>query len=113
MNFLTLATEAAASGGGGLQGMLVSFGPFILIIVVMYFLLFRSQSKKAKERQKMLDAIRAGDKVLTAGGIIGVVVSVKEKTMSIKISENVKVEVMRSSVNGVLEKAEDQGKIVE
>ncbi|MEI6054859.1 MAG: preprotein translocase subunit YajC [Lentisphaerota bacterium] len=113
MNFLTLATEAAAPSGGGLQGMLVSFGPFILIIVVMYFLLFRSQSKKAKERQKMLGAIRAGDKVLTAGGIIGVVVSVKEKTMSIKISENVKVEVMRSSVNGVLEKSEDQGKIVE
>ena len=111
MNFLTLATEAAA-GGGGLQGMLVSFGPFILIIVVMYFLLFRSQSKKAKERQKMLDAIRAGDKVLTSGGIIGVVASIKEKTMSIKISENVKVEVMRSSVNGVLEKGEDQGKTV-
>lgn len=113
MNFLTLATEAAPAGAGGLQGMLVSFGPFILIIVVMYFLLFRSQSKKAKQRQKMLEAIRAGDKVLTAGGIIGIVASVKEKTMSIKISEGVKVEVMRSSVNGVMEKAEDIGKTVE
>ncbi len=109
MDFITLATEAA-SGQGGLQGMLVSFGPFILIIVVMYFLLFRSQSKKAKERQKMLDAIRAGDKVLTSGGIIGVVSAIKDKTMSIKIAENVKVEVMRSSVNGVLERAEEAGK---
>ena len=109
MNFLTLATEAATQSGG-LSGMLVSFGPFILIIVVMYFLLFRSQSKKAKERQKMLDAIRAGDKVLTAGGLIGIVMSIKEKSMFLKIADNVKVEVMRSSVNGVLEKSEDLDK---
>ncbi|HBM14878.1 MAG TPA: preprotein translocase subunit YajC [Lentisphaeria bacterium] len=109
MNFLTLSTEAAAQGGG-IQGMLVSFGPFILIIVVMYFLLFRSQSKKAKERQRMLDAIRVGDKVLAAGGIIGVVNSIKEKSMFIKIAENVKIEVMRSSVNGVLEKGEETTK---
>jgi len=53
----------------------------------------------------MLDAVRTGDKVVTAGGIIGTVSSVKEKTLSLKIAENVKVEVNRASVSGVLEKA--------
>ncbi len=104
--YSSLLLGAAAIGGeGGLKGLLVSFGPFILIIIVMYFLLFRSQQKKAKERRQMLDAIRAGDKVVTAGGIIGTVSAVKEKTVSLKIAENVKVEVTRGSVSGVLEKA--------
>ena len=101
----TLLLGAAAGASGGIRGLLVSFGPFILIIIVMYFLLFRSQQKKAKQRRLMLDAVRTGDKVVTAGGIIGTVSSVKEKTLSLKIAENVKVEVNRASVSGVLEKA--------
>jgi len=101
----TLLLGAAAGASGGIKGLLVSFGPFILIIIVMYFLLFRSQQKKAKQRRLMLDAVRTGDKVVTAGGIIGTVSSVKEKTLSLKIAENVKVEVNRASVSGVLEKA--------
>ena len=101
---LLLGAAAAAPGAGGLKGLLVSFGPFILIIIVMYFLLFRSQQKKAKQRRLMLDAVRSGDKVVTAGGIIGTVSSVKEKTLSLKIAENVKVEVNRASISGVLEK---------
>ena len=100
----TLLLGAAAGASGGIKGLLVSFGPFILIIIVMYFLLFRSQQKKAKQRRLMLDAVRTGDKVVTAGGIIGTVSSVKEKTLSLKIAENVKVEVNRASISGVLEK---------
>ena len=104
MNFLPLAEVA---NNGGFMGMFVSFGPFILIIVVMYFLLFRSQQKKNKERQLMLNSMRVGDKVLTAGGIIGTIAAIKEKTMTIKVAENVKVEVMRSSVNGIIEKGSE------
>ena len=100
-NILLLAT----AGAGGIKGLLVSFGPFILIIVVMYFLLFRSQQKKAKQRRLMLDAIKTGDKIVTAGGIIGTVSSVKEKTVLLKIADNVKVEINRASVNGVLEQS--------
>jgi len=103
MNSTLLLGAAAAGGAGGIKGLLVSFGPFILIIIVMYFLLFRSQQKKAKQRRLMLDAIRSGDKVVTAGGIIGTVSSVKEKTISLKIAESVKVEVNRASISGVLE----------
>ena len=97
--------STAAVGPGGIKGLLVSFGPFILIIIVMYFLLFRSQQKKAKERRLMLDAIKTGDKVVTAGGIIGTVSSVKEKTVSLKIADNVKVEINRASVTGILERS--------
>ncbi|HJO93088.1 MAG TPA: preprotein translocase subunit YajC [Victivallales bacterium] len=97
-----LATAAAKQGG--LQGMLVSFGPFILIIIVMYFLLFRSQQKKAKKRQQMLNEIKAGDKVVTAGGLIGTVSTIKDKTALVKIADNVKVEVSRGSISGVIEK---------
>ena len=104
MDIISSLATAGAEGSGGIKGLLVSFGPFILIIIVMYFLLFRSQQKKAKERRLMLDAVRAGDKVVTAGGIIGTVASVKEKTLSLKIAENVKVEVNRASISGVLEK---------
>ena len=105
MNFIDFMPIAEVANSGGFTGMLVSFGPFILIIVVMYFLLFRSQQKKNKERQLMLNSMIAGDKVLTAGGIIGTIAAIKEKTMAIKIAESVKIEVMRSSVNGIIEKS--------
>jgi len=100
----SLGAVAAVGGAGGIKGLLVSFGPFILIIIVMYFLLFRSQQKKAKQRREMLNAVRSGDKVVTAGGIIGTVSAVKEKVISLKIAENVKVEVNRSSITGVIER---------
>jgi preprotein translocase subunit YajC len=103
MNVLVgLATATAKPGG--LQGMLVSFGPFILIIIVMYFLLFRSQQKKAKKRQMMLNEIKTGDKVVTTGGLIGIVSTIKDKTALIKIADGVKVEISRGSISGVIEK---------
>ena len=105
MNTITALLGAAAGGTGGIKGLLVSFGPFILIIVVMYFLLFRSQRKKTQERQKMLDSMRSGDKVVTAGGIIGTIASVKDKTAMLRIAENVRVEVSRGSITGILEKS--------
>lgn len=89
---------------GSLKSLLVSFGPFILIIIVMYFLLFRSQQKRNKERQQMLDSVRSGDKVVTNGGMIGIISSIKEKTVILKVAENVKIEVIRSSLSAVLEK---------
>ena len=100
-------TPLAVVASNGLQSMLVSFGPFILIIVVMYFLLFRSQQKKNKERQRMLESMRVGDKILTNGGLIGIISTIKEQKILLKIADNVKVEIMRSSVSGVLEKGSE------
>lgn len=100
MFFLTnLITEAYAMGpapqgggqSGGVQGMIGSLLPLILIFVVFYFLLIRPQQKKAKEHKQMLENIKKGDKIITAGGIYGVVDSVGANTVVVKIAENVKV----------------------
>jgi preprotein translocase subunit YajC len=82
-----------AGGQGGMGAMISSLLPLILIFVVFYFLLIRPQQKKAKEHQQMLDNIKKGDKVVTAGGIYGVVENVGSNTLTVKISETVKVKI--------------------
>ena len=82
--------------------------PIILIFVIMYFLILRPQQKRQKEHQKMLEALEKGDKVVTAGGIFGTIVGVKEKENSliVQIADKVKVEVARSSIGRKVEKTE-------
>src|SRR4030067_2008034 len=76
-----------APGGGaeqqGIGGMVTSFLPLILIFVIFYFLLIRPQSKKAKEHKQMLDNLKKGDKVMTTGGVFGVIEDLDEKTMTL------------------------------
>lgn len=83
---------------------LMSFAPFILMIVVFYFILIRPQQKKAKQHQELLKQIKAGDKVLTASGIIGTVITVKEKSVSIR-SADTKLEILKSAVSEVTERS--------
>jgi preprotein translocase subunit YajC len=85
------APQGGQSGPGGIEGMIASLLPFILIIVVFYFLLIRPQQKKAKEHRQMMENLKKGDKVVTGGGIYGVVESVGPNTVVLKIAENVKV----------------------
>ncbi|MDR0532624.1 MAG: preprotein translocase subunit YajC [Verrucomicrobiales bacterium] len=106
LNVLSLAQAAPAANGqtpAGASSLLGS--PFIMIIlmvVVFYFLLIRPQQKRQKEHLKMVNALKTGDKVIAAGGIHGVVSNVKDKTVVIKIAENTKIEIDRSSVAVVL-----------
>jgi preprotein translocase subunit YajC len=72
--------------------------PFLAIFAIMYFLILRPQQKKQKKHQQMISELKKGDKVITAGGIHGSIVGTKEKTFIVKIDENVKIEVTRSSV---------------
>ena len=78
-----------------------SFVPILLMIVVFYFILIRPQQKRAKEHQKMLESIDTGDEVITTGGILGIVANRKEKTVILKIAENVKIEVLKSAIQTV------------
>ncbi|MDA8169289.1 MAG: preprotein translocase subunit YajC [Nitrospiraceae bacterium] len=71
----------------------MSFLPLIIIFVIFYFLLIRPQQKRAKEHREMLEALKKGDKVTTAGGIYGVVESVEPDSLIVKIAENVKVKI--------------------
>ena len=78
--------------------------PFILMIVVFYFILIRPQQKKAKEHQELLKQVKGGDKVLTASGIVGTVITVKEKTVSIR-SADTKLEILKSAISEVTERS--------
>jgi preprotein translocase subunit YajC len=96
------AGQGQAQGGGGIY----AFLPFILIIVIFYFLMIRPQQKKQKEHQKMLGHLQKGDKVVTNGGMFGTIVGINEKDniIVLKIGEDVKVEFLRSSIAGKIEK---------
>lgn len=72
--------------------------PYILIIIVFYFLLIRPQKQQEKERQKMLASLNKNDEVVTSGGIHGTIVNVKDKTVILRIDENVKVEIERNCI---------------
>jgi preprotein translocase subunit YajC len=86
---------------------LMNFLPLIAIFVVFYFLLIRPQQKKAKEHQSMLGQIQRGDRIVTNGGLVGLVTKVlSEQELQVEIAENVRVKVMRSMVSSVMSKTE-------
>lgn len=82
--------------------MFSSLMPIFLIFIVFYFLLIRPQSKKQKEHQKMLDNIKKGDRVITASGLYGTVHEIQGSIVKLKISENVNVQMLKSSISAVI-----------
>ncbi len=77
---------------------LVSFIPMIAIFAIFYLLLIRPQQKKEKERQNMLKNVKKNDEIVTAGGVHGVVLNIKDKTVSLRVDDNVKIEVDRDAI---------------
>ncbi|GHU29834.1 preprotein translocase subunit YajC [Spirochaetia bacterium] len=100
-------TSGAAPGGVAL---FMQFFPIVLIIGVFYFLIIRPQNRKQKDTQKMLAALKKGDRVVTIGGIHGIISSVKENSVILKIDENAKIEFSRSAIATVTSVSEE-GKI--
>ncbi|MDG3041974.1 preprotein translocase subunit YajC [Roseicyclus marinus] len=83
------------------------FVPLILIFVIMWFLLIRPQQKKVKEHQAMIAALRRGDEVVTAGGLIGKITKVKDDAeVEVELSTGVKVRVLRPTISQVRSKTE-------
>lgn len=107
MSFIPFLQSAGATPASS-QSILMTVLPFVIIIVIFYFFIIRPQNKKQKETEKMIAAIKKGDKVVTIGGIHGVVSSTKEKTVIVKVDDNTKIEINRSAVSGVeVEKVEN------
>ena len=103
----TAYAQSFGGGAGGQAGGIEAFAPLILIFVVFYFLLIRPQQQRAKKHKAMLEALRRGDKVVTGGGIIGSVVKILNDTeVEVEIASNVKIRVMRGSIQDVLNKPE-------
>jgi len=97
---LPLARLAAdePAGTGSSWG---AFLPLIAIVAIFYLLILRPQSKKQKETQKMLGALKKGDKVVTIGGIHGTIQTVRDNSLIIKVDDNVKLEFSRSAVASI------------
>ena len=106
-----LVTPAYAQAAGGGGGPIAQFLPLILIFAIMYFLLIRPQQKKMKEHRAMVEALRRGDQVVTAGGLIGKVTKVKdEDEVEVELTDGVKVRVVQSTIASVLNKTEPADK---
>lgn len=101
---ITPAYAASATGAAGLMGPLTQFAPLILIFVVFYFLLIRPQQQKQKEAKAMLKALKRGDRVVTAGGIVGIVQKVREGSseVEVEIASGVRVTVVRETISSVV-----------
>ena len=103
--FITPAYAQAA--GGDTASLISSLVPFVLIFVIMWFMLIRPQQKKMKEHRAMVEGLRRGDQVITAGGLIGKVAKVKDDgEIDVEIADGIKVRVVRSTITGVLSKGE-------
>ena len=93
---------AGAGGAGVPQGQLITLlWPWIIIFGIFYLLIFRPQRMKQKELEKMISGVEKGDRIVTSGGLLGIVMSPKEKTVVVKIADNVRVEILRSSITHV------------
>jgi preprotein translocase subunit YajC len=98
-SILAQAQTAPPSGlGGGLGGFLV---PMLLIFVMMYFVMIRPQKKRQMEQQRLVNALKTGDRVVTNAGIHGLISNVKETTVIVKVADNVKIEMEKSAVTTV------------
>lgn len=89
-----------AEGSGGMPwAMLLQLGA---MVVAFYFILIRPQQKAAKELRKQIDSLKVGDRILISGGIYGIISTIREKVLVVKIAENTKIEMLRSGVQQVV-----------
>ena len=100
--FLAQAPAAPAAPGPGLSG----FIPFIFIFIIMYFVLLRPQMRRQKEQQRLVSALKTGDRVVTNAGIHGLISNVKDTTVMVKVADNVKIEMEKSAISNVLKSSE-------
>lgn len=93
---------APAQGGQGEGGGFALFVPLLLMVVVLYLFMIRPAQKKQKEKDRMLSALAKGDRVVTTGGIYGDIQQVKESTVILRIADNVRIEVQRTSISAIV-----------
>jgi preprotein translocase subunit YajC len=103
LNTLHLIAMAPPPQGGDAQSSLIStLVMFALIIGIFYFLILRPQQKRQKERQRLLDTVKKGDKVVTSGGVYATVAGLDEKTVLLQIADNVKVKFDRGAISTII-----------
>ena len=101
MRSILIAMAPPQGGQGGGSDFMTTILMFAVIIAIFYFMILRPQQKRQKERVKLLESMKKGDKVVTAGGLHGTIVGIEDKTLLLQIADNVKVKVERSSISVV------------
>ena len=101
-----MGAPPGGEGGGGIGSFLPMFA---IIILIFYFLIMRPEQKKKKDHQETLKNLKKGDKVVTSGGITGLVAGLKPDSIMLKVADNVKIEVLRSHISQVLGEDETKG----
>ncbi|HUV40103.1 MAG TPA: preprotein translocase subunit YajC [Planctomycetota bacterium] len=111
MSWIAPILAQAENGGSGLPGY-VAWLPFVAVLLIMYFLLIAPQRKKEKQRQAMLRSLEKNDRVVTIGGIHGIVKSMSERDVTILVDEKreVTLKMNRSAVYAILNR-EDEGEL--
>ncbi|MEE2742817.1 MAG: preprotein translocase subunit YajC [Bdellovibrionota bacterium] len=102
MDFFMSSAYAQASGAQ--PNPIVQFAPFIIIFFIFYFLMIRPQKKKMEEEQKLLANLKKGDDIYTKSGVLGKIVGLTEKVVTMDIDEGTKLKVLRSQIGGLSEK---------
>lgn len=104
-NLLTyLIAQTSPQAPAAQPGLMVNLMPIIFIFAIFYFLLIRPQKKKQAEHQKMITSLKKNDEVITSGGIHGTVVNVKDLTLTLRVDDNVRIEVQKSAVSHLKQK---------
>jgi len=100
-------SEAWAQGAGGSSDFLVQLFPLVLIFIVFYFLLIRPQQSKMKQQREMLSGVKRGDRVVTGGGIIGLVTKViGDNELQVELAEGVRVRLIKGTITDILTRGE-------
>lgn len=107
--FLLQSAKGTAPSASGPMSILVSTAPLVLIVLIFYFLMIRPQNKRQKEMEKMIGALKKGDKVITIGGIHGTVVNTKDSTIIVRVDDNVTMEFNRTAVASVVVAEKEKG----
>lgn len=92
----------AQSGPPAANPIWIQMIPFVLIILIFYFLILRPQQKRQKALQKMIEGLRKGDRVVTGGGIYGTIFSIKDDTVLVEVSKEVRIEFAKSAITAVV-----------
>ena len=97
VNRILMMTPQGGNGGGMFSTVIM----FSLIILIFYFLILRPQQKRQKDRQKLLEGVQKGDRVVTVGGLHGTVVGLEEKTVLVQVADNLKLKFERTAISSV------------
>lgn len=86
-SLLISTAHAQTAGGGSMQQQIMGFLPIILMFIVLYFLMIRPQMKRAKDQKNMIEQLKKGDEIITAGGIVGKITKVGESYITLQVSK--------------------------